>query len=528
MSTPIINAQMDAINGSMATLKGDLTTLRPLIKTLKETALNAYATESLSNQAVASFTDGAKNIPVKSLSVAIDPIQNLNGQTSPYPAGGGKNKLPTPTSITADTGITVTNNNGVLSISGSISSGKSIYVSFDDVTLASSGQRIALMNSFTGATIYFLYGSTQKDYFTLSSSNRVLSENDLSALHGVTINKYRIAFQSSMSSATISPMLLANDADTTTFAPYSNICPISGHTECKVTRTGKNICNSALEVGNFDNDGYNSVNANRLRLKDFVPVVAGQTITVSFNSTAIDRFALSGYAGNEYSNNPRIQSTGWNNNEASITIDSGVKYIRLNFRPATEQAVSPSMISNLQIEYGSTATTYEPYAGQTYTIDLDGTRYGGTLDVTTGVLTVTHASVDMGDLTWDYRSDYAFFYAMNLVVSSLDLKSSMYKTLTSQKTSSQMASVDNYSITKQTGYPTLLVKNTDYTDSPTFKTAMSGVQLVYELATPTTVQLTPTEVTTLLGQNNIWADSGDIVEVTYRADTALYIEKRLA
>ena len=74
---------MDAINGSMATLKSDLTTLRPLIKSLKENALNAYATESLSNQAIASFTDGANNVPVKSLSVAITPVQSGTGDPSP-------------------------------------------------------------------------------------------------------------------------------------------------------------------------------------------------------------------------------------------------------------------------------------------------------------------------------------------------------------------------------------------------------------------------------------------------------------
>lgn len=48
-----------------------------------------------------------------------------------------------------------------------------------------------------------------------------------------------------------------------------------------------------------------------------------------------------------------------------------------------------------------------------------------------------------------------------------------------------------------------------------FKTAMSGIQLVYELATPTTCHLTPQEVRTILGTNNIWADTGDI-EVKFK------------
>lgn len=53
---------------------------------------------------------------------------------------------------------------------------------------------------------------------------------------------------------------------------------------------------------------------------------------------------------------------------------------------------------------------------------------------------------------------------------------------------------------------------------------MSGVQLCYELATPIEITLTAQEIDTLLGTNNIWADAGP-VDVEYRADTKLYIQK---
>jgi hypothetical protein len=56
---------------------------------------------------------------------------------------------------------------------------------------------------------------------------------------------------------------------------------------------------------------------------------------------------------------------------------------------------------------------------------------------------------------------------------------------------------------------------------------MDGVQFVYPLATPITYTLTPTEIKSLLGDNNIWADAGDTT-VTYRADTKLYIDKKIA
>ena len=51
--------------------------------------------------------------------------------------------------------------------------------------------------------------------------------------------------------------------------------------------------------------------------------------------------------------------------------------------------------------------------------------------------------------------------------------------------------------------------------------------LAYPLATPEVYQVDPEIVKTLLGVNNIYADTGD-VEVTYRADIDLYIAKKIA
>lgn len=59
------------------------------------------------------------------------------------------------------------------------------------------------------------------------------------------------------------------------------------------------------------------------------------------------------------------------------------------------------------------------------------------------------------------------------------------------------------------------------------RTGLSGRSYVYELATPQTYQLDPTEVDLLLGQNNVWTDCGS-VEVTYKADVGLYIDKKLS
>ena len=52
-----------------------------------------------------------------------------------------------------------------------------------------------------------------------------------------------------------------------------------------------------------------------------------------------------------------------------------------------------------------------------------------------------------------------------------------------------------------------------------------GAEFVYPLATPQTIQLTPQEIRTLLGQNNVWSEQGD-VEVIYNIPITNLLVKR--
>ena len=69
--------------------------------------------------------------------------------------------------------------------------------------------------------------------------------------------------------------------------------------------------------------------------------------------------------------------------------------------------------------------------------------------------------------------------------------------------------------------------NEDYTSVADYNAwlAENNPTIVLWLATPQTYQLTPQEVRTLLGTNNVWSD-GD-VSVTYKADVKLYVDKQL-
>lgn len=169
--------------------------------------------------------------------------------------------------------------------------------------------------------------------------------------------------------------------------------------------------------------------------------------------------------------------------------------------------------------------TQDAQDGMTYPVSWQsaaGTIYGGTLRDNgdgTWTLTVDSAGVDMGALDWGYNSNNANFYA------TVDAKGSDAAILcscylpTAPRTTAQMESADNNTICLRKAWTStnnLQVKDTAYTDASAFTSAVSGQTLVYELATPQTYTLNAESVQALIGQNNIFADTGNINTITFR------------
>ena len=170
-----------------------------------------------------------------------------------------------------------------------------------------------------------------------------------------------------------------------------------------------------------------------------------------------------------------------------------------------------------------------------------GTVYGGNLDLTTGLLTVTHKYIDLGALSWTYRNDTnpnaPYFYALTPATpDNIKYKGAYYST-----NYGLLCSI--YSCVARGNFPNtdftmcvdgsgdtpsqFQIKNSNYTDASSFTTAMDGVKLVYELATPVTYQLTPTQVEALFGVNNIYNDTNGDTEVSYKDSIQHYIDSRV-
>lgn len=296
-----------------------------------------------------------------------------------------------------------------------------------------------------------------------------------------------------------------------------NVRPITGYDNVVVTRAGKNLFDM------YGKDGKNAISKN-------VFLKAG-TYTTSASGISGNYATYVRRATTEGSITGEILASKVNQGNFTFTLSSDTAIVVHWYEPNDSSATLAGQ--TYQLEVGSSATTYSPYTGSTYTIPLPSTVYGGTLNVTTGTLTVDRAMVDLGTLTWGtgstsqtgkvrFRTDSIKTEIVKAESASVmgNIICSSYANTTANQSYTCVIGicVDNIG--------SVYVYDPNYSDAATFKTAMNGVQLVYELATPTTVSLTPTEIKTLLGDNNIFSDSGDVA-VVYSADIAKYIDKRL-
>lgn len=160
-------------------------------------------------------------------------------------------------------------------------------------------------------------------------------------------------------------------------------------------------------------------------------------------------------------------------------------------------------------------TTYEPYNGQTATVNFGQTVYGGSLDVTGGKVTATYSqSIKLSDITgWSYDSTYQYFYT-----TISDKKSGNINLLCECYSVVDKASATQLLNGEMKGHSSsrnVYIKDTNYTDVTNWLNAVGNNRLIYELATPIEITTTPENLTAIVGQNNVYADTNGDTTVEY-------------
>ena len=407
--------------------------------------------------------------PAESLSIEILPQQDLHGYSNPWPAGGGKNLLNIPDfPATEYHGITFSCTNGVLSANGTADANivfnlkplaEDSYTSIDNIFDVTADASYVLSGCTAGAynSTYWLQllvngsgseprsatGDSAAFSFTaeqISSQQRRLAFRVKS---GVTLNNLKIY-----------PMIRFASISDATFAPYSNLCPITGWTGVNIPRTGKNLFDKSSAGRTSSNMWLGSATQNGSPDGSFILAAADYTLT---SSEALSGLYVVGPNGNI--------KVAYNNTTLKFTLSATTAIKVLLYKAGASEDYWDTV--DVQLELGSTATAYEPYNGTTYSIDWQdeaGTAYGGELDVVSGVLTAV-----------PYYGSYNGETLVGPWVSSMDK----------------------------------YVAGT----TPTI-----GAQVVDLGGTGTEVQLTPTEIQMLLGNNVLWNDINGDMTLEYLAD----------
>ena len=475
---------------------------------------------SATNCAVASFPDGANNAPLKDLTVGIEPVQDLHGYDNPWPAGGGKNLIPDAlvnnSSSLTENGVTLTVSDGVFVFNG---------------TSARAGGRTVLRSiDFTLPAGTYYFSKNVSNCYVQTSNVSMLQENEgsFTLSEETTVNiGFNVGSEGTVYTNFVFKPQIETGSSKTSWQPYSNICPITGWTGANVTRAGKNLFDKSNVFAGFIDDAMGAfVPTSSAYSTDFIHVVAGASYYIYSEQT-------SGAWGAWYDANKSYIS-GINAYRASDTnkvktAPANAAYMRL-----TCIYMSAGSLDTFGIYYPATYDGYLAYTGTTLPISWQssaGTVYGGTLDATTGVLTVDRAcdtydgssDESWGKLSTGSASSFAMACSTSEIHKGWNNSAVKCNYLQKISNAATWGNFDNWVSSTEGSSSALNIVTgikaiTTVADWRTYL-GENPLQICYELATPQTYQLDPVTVTTLLGQNNVWSDTGDILNCEYVVDT---------
>ena len=345
---------------------------------------------------IASFRSNASGVKLDSLKVLVEAQQDLHGYDKPWAGGGGKNLLNDTTGT-----HTINANTDKTEIIGDV------YLEANTTYTISCKQTPAPLTSFV-RNIFVVVGGGTATYnpagndYTIKPMTFTPTVSDTYSI--------RVWGNTLSANTTYSEFQVEKGSTPTSYAPYENICPITGWSGANVTRTGKNLFDNASPIlGRYLNDIGGQILGSGWNISDYIPIKGGQTYHFKPNSTLGG--SAYGYFYTADSVASTIAESRFRSGEITITAPSEARYVRFSYRDTS---------SDIQLELGSTATAYEPYNGNTYTIQFGDTYYGCELDVTNGVLRVIHGYIEFdGTENWiNVGGSYPFAFQIDTGVSN--------------------------------------------------------------------------------------------------------------
>lgn len=156
------------------------------------------------------------------------------------------------------------------------------------------------------------------------------------------------------------------------------LCKISTYQDFIRKGTGKNLFDGEVEQGGINTaNGTKTTNTNRIRTDSIIYLEAG---TYTINASGVNNVNKHTYSANGTWESALLN---WQTLPYTFTLTSK-KGVRFVFRESNDSDITPSTISEVQLEKGSTSSEYEPYGKVWYLhkeigkVVLDGSENFGT------------------------------------------------------------------------------------------------------------------------------------------------------
>ena len=448
--------------------------------------------------------------PLKECKVHFKPIQDLHGYDKPWVGGNGKNLY---NSSTDTQNSWIRANEPV----GEITSTKYDYNLSDYIAVKPNTTYTINYNAMTDASaagmVFFSSKNAEDIVGSISLAYQTKLNNNSTSYTFTTDQNCNYLRFSTFPAASNIQLELGSTA--TSYEPYENICPIEGWDGMEVYKTGKNLCDTSTSAdittnwlingGSFDKTIYGLPVDKTFTLQANITKDLGENVSNT-------RFYLNGKL-----TNGKFFSTGTPMGIKSISnqpADDGTLRLAHNRLGLTKYDAE---FNNIQLELGSVATEYESYNGTTIPITFPseaGTIYGGYVDLVNGELVQTWNYIRANERTWSNYSAYRVFYTNNSDRSA-DSRDISDK-LESYTGYGWDNAPDNSIISGNRN--SMFIKHLGVSSNAEFKEWLDEVDPIvyYKLAEPIHYTLTPTQLKTLRGTNNIWASNGgDNIEIAY-------------
>lgn len=527
--------------------------------------IDLSSSKSAMDQALASFGNYAKEIgtrvrgetakasgnPVTFLPDAgslIQPVTVLEvqqqGSGDPYPAGGGRNLLNydmwqyvgvhNGTGVYENNGVTLTaNNDDAYTIDALGWPDKDSYLAKIPVN---PGESITLSweaDRSYSANIYIFPNADLEGLVVCNNTeNRPLV---YTATDGVSFVTIRFSATKAGDVVSYRNIMVNKGTQALPFEPYSNIRPIVGYDALDLTATGKNLLPNLATDGFYGGvsltrnpDGTMYVKGNCVE-EHVIPIWGnGYDRAIDIDDcwvTSRPGFGLK-----------VIKADG---SEAYYSYDAfylapgdSIVWAYFHFHPGEvwDGLVEP------QIELGNQRTSYEPYQGNNYTVQIGQTVYGGKFDWLTGKLTAEwmYVGFDGSDILWAANNGGTdtLFYLVTHEHNIIPAAKMGGRCICTHAPTKDAPPVDQIgccvSATSSSGiiYLNLGVQTGAYGFNQ--YVAENDVRIAYELAEPIEIQLTPHTITAADPEqtNTLYGDGR--IDVEYVKPLHVSIEERVA